>query len=242
EAASHIIFALDRSYSMSHNDRKPLENIRLGIREKIAQRHDNRLGAVYSFMETRLTSQRNLTKGAINKDTVSLILFNSSTIVPIENQPLSDLDKFLDIMIEHSPCDGTNFELAIQKAGFLIDKYYDPTKTNIIIFLSDGEGGSPDAQLENICRVNQQRGSLLYLYTILFGSDSNSQFVRFFDSDPSLVKMANIAQKYLPANSSPQSLKCQYTKTIDEIALANHFTIVAESLRRHKPSLMKKYF
>ncbi|CAH1767672.1 9095_t:CDS:2 [Entrophospora sp. SA101] len=246
EAAFHIIFALDRSYSMSHNDRKPLENIRLGIREKIAQRHDNRLGAVYSavysFMETRLTSQRNLTKGAINKDTVSLILFNSSTIVPIENQPLSDLDKFLDIMIEHSPCDGTNFELAIQKAGFLIDKYYDPTKTNIIIFLSDGEGGSPDAQLENICRVNQQRGSLLYLYTILFGSDSNSQFVRFFDSDPSLVKMANIAQKYLPANSSPQSLKCQYTKTIDEIALANHFTIVAESLRRHKPSLMKKYF
>ncbi|CAJ0912222.1 15411_t:CDS:2 [Entrophospora sp. SA101] len=195
---------------MSHNDRKPLENIRLGIREKIAQRHDNRLGAVYSavysFMETRLTSQRNLTKGAINKDTVSLILFNSSTIVPIENQPLSDLDKFLDIMIEHSPCDGTNFELAIQKAGFLIDKYYDPTKTNIIIFLSDGEGGSPDAQLENI------------------------------------LKMANIAQKYLPANSSPQSLKCQYTKTIDEIALANHFTIVAESLRRHKPSLMKKYF
>ncbi|CAJ0761535.1 24589_t:CDS:2, partial [Entrophospora sp. SA101] len=48
EAAFHIIFALDRSYSMSHNDRKPLENIRLGIREKIAQRHDNRLGAVYS--------------------------------------------------------------------------------------------------------------------------------------------------------------------------------------------------
>ncbi|CAJ0762989.1 13890_t:CDS:10 [Entrophospora sp. SA101] len=231
EAAFHIIFALDRSGSMGFNDRKPLENIRSNIRQKIAQKHNNRLGAVYSFMETRLTSQRNLTQGAINKDTISLILFNSSTIVPIENQPLSDADKFLGTMVQHNASGGTNFDLAIQKAGFLVDKYYDPTKTNIIIFLSDGKCGSPDARLENICRVNQQRGSPLYLYTVLFSSDSSS---------PSLVKMADIAQSHLPTNSSSQSLKCQFTRAIDEIALANYFTVVAESLRAHKPSLMKK--
>ncbi|CAJ0904909.1 2921_t:CDS:2, partial [Entrophospora sp. SA101] len=225
EAAFHIIFALDRSGSMGFNDRKPLENIRSNIRQKIAQKHNNRLGAVYSFMETRLTSQRNLTQGAINKDTISLILFNSSTIVPIENQPLSDADKFLGTMVQHNASGGTNFDLAIQKAGFLVDKYYDPTKTNIIIFLSDGKCGSPDARLENICRVNQQRGSPLYLYTVLFSSDSSS---------PSLVKMADIAQSHLPTNSSSQSLKCQFTRAIDEIALANYFTVVAESLRAHK--------
>lgn len=46
--AFHIIFALDRSGSMSGTDRKPLENIHSNISQKIAQSHNNRIGSVYS--------------------------------------------------------------------------------------------------------------------------------------------------------------------------------------------------
>jgi len=51
--------------------------------------------------------------------------------------------------------------------------------------------------------------------------------------------MANIAQSYHPANSSG-ALRCQFTRTVDEVKLVNHFTGVAESLRKHKPALLKK--
>ncbi|CAH1761819.1 14306_t:CDS:2, partial [Entrophospora sp. SA101] len=201
EAEFHVIFALDRSGSMSYTDSRPLENIRSDIRQKIAQKHNNRIGAVYSFMDTRLKSQQNQAHDAL-----------------------------LDKMMLHPARGGTNFDLAIQKAGFLIDKHYDPAKTNVVIFLSDGLCGAPDSRLETICKKNQQRGSPLYLYTVLFSSDSSS---------PSLEKMVTIAQKYLPANSSSKALKCQFTKAINEVALATHFTVVAESLS-HKPSLMRK--
>lgn len=52
--------------------------------------------------------------------------------------------------------------------------------------------------------------------------------------------MAKIAQSYHPQNSSSSALRCQYTRAIDEVNLMNHFTGVAESLRKHKPALLKK--
>ena len=73
--------------------------------------------------------------------------------------------------------------------------------------------------------------SPLYLYTVLFSSDTSS---------PSLERMSTIAQKYLPQNSLSQTLRCQFTKTIDEVALTKHFTSLAISLRDHKPSLLKR--
>ena len=48
EATFHIIFTLDRSGSMALYDRGPLETLRSDIFDKIEDRHNNRLGAVYS--------------------------------------------------------------------------------------------------------------------------------------------------------------------------------------------------
>jgi hypothetical protein len=73
--------------------------------------------------------------------------------------------------------------------------------------------------------------SPLYLYTVLFSSDSYSQ---------SLEEMAKIAQSYHSNNSSSGPLRCQFTRAINEVNLVNHFTGVAESLRKHKPALLKK--
>lgn len=53
--------------------------------------------------------------------------------------------------------------------------------------------------------------------------------------------MVKIAQSYHTTNTSSDMLQCQFTHTIDEVTLINHFTNVAASLRRHKPALLKKY-
>ncbi|PKY40275.1 hypothetical protein RhiirA4_531713 [Rhizophagus irregularis] len=165
------------------------------------------------------------------RDGVSLVLFNGDVIVPFENRDLTNPKDLLNMMLQNQASGGTNFDLAIQKAGLLITAYFNPTKVNIIIFLSDGECGTPKDQLDNICKQNQTRGSPLYLYTVLFSSDKHSH---------SLEEMAKIAQSYHSPNSSSGTLRCQFTRAIDEVNLVSHFTSVADSLRKHKPALLKK--
>src|SRR5688572_26507834 len=84
---------------------------------------------VYQFMETRInTAIQNKTT---LRDSVSLILFNSNVMVPFENRNLkdpNDTKDLLNIMLQNRASGGTNFDLAIQKAGYLITTYFDPTK------------------------------------------------------------------------------------------------------------------
>ncbi|POG65607.1 hypothetical protein GLOIN_2v1665293 [Rhizophagus irregularis DAOM 181602=DAOM 197198] len=235
EAAFHIIFALDRSGSMSYNDKRPIPNF--PIYNNLIRNHNNRTGAVYQavyqFMEARINSARanqNQLSSAM-RDSVSLILFDHEVTVPFENRDLTDPKDLLNSMLQHQARGGTSFDLAIQKAGFLITKYFDNSKANIVIFLSDGLCGVPANQLHTICNQNKTRGSPLYLYTVLFSSESQSN---------SLEEMAKIAQSYHPANTSSGALRCQFTRTVNEVNLVNHFTGVAESLRKHKPALLKK--
>ncbi|CAG8707200.1 8001_t:CDS:10 [Funneliformis caledonium] len=156
-----------------------------------------------------------------NKSTSSHILFNHEVIVPFEYQDLKDPKNLLDKMIEHQPCGLKNFELAIQKAGSLISSHYDSTRTNIIIFLSDGECDTPKRQLHDICKENQTRGSPLYFYTVLFSSVSNNF---------SLKEMTTIAQSYHTKSTSSSSLRCQFTHSTDKVHLVKYFTSVAKSL------------
>ncbi|CAG8434680.1 7782_t:CDS:10 [Diversispora eburnea] len=239
EATFHIVLVLDRSSSMSYSDKKPIKGANLPdpVYQNLVQKHNNRTGAVYSavysFLETRISTVKNNTPSNVAappKDIVSLILFDSSSEIIVENQKLDNSNYFMQEMLKHGPRGGTNFDMAIQKAGVVIDRHFDPLKTNIIIFCSDGECGVPENQLKQICSRNKQKGSPLYLYTILFGTDACST---------SLERMKDIAKSYHPAASSG-SLKCQFSKIMTEVNLVNHLTGVAESLRRHKPALLKK--
>ncbi|CAG8521350.1 2160_t:CDS:10, partial [Cetraspora pellucida] len=220
EGLFHIIFAIDRSGSMSSSDKKPQENT--PVYNLIKDKHYNRTGAVYSavysFMEARLAAQVRST----NKDTVSLILFNSEVIVPFENQVLTDSKMMLNQMLPHLAGGGTNFNLAIQKAGSLINNYFDPARANVIIFLSDGGCSTPTGQLEQICKYNSDKGNPLYLITVLFAGGSDSS---------SLREMAEIAGRHHPANKIGNDLRCHFTSVMSEINLVNTFTSVAESLR-----------
>ena len=62
------------------------------------------------------------------QDTISIILFNGQVIVPYENQSLTDADTILNNLLQNTTSGGTDFDLAIAKAGDLIDKYFDPIK------------------------------------------------------------------------------------------------------------------
>ncbi|CAI2161359.1 15834_t:CDS:10 [Funneliformis geosporum] len=210
-AAFHIVFVLDRSESMSYNDIKPSHWS--SIFKEMKANHNNRLGAaynaVYQFMETRLTStQDNQNQSSpVLRDSVSLILFDHNVIVPFENRNLTESGALLTTMLQYKTGGGKNFDLAIRKAGDLIYSYFDPTKTNVIILLSDGECGIPTNQLK-----------------ISINNDSQSQ---------SLEEMARIAQSYHPPNTSSDALRCQFVRTTNEPNLVNHFTSVAESLKKH---------
>ncbi|CAB4488183.1 unnamed protein product [Rhizophagus irregularis] len=197
------------------------------IYNDLTKKHNNRIGAVYQAVYLFMNARRNSTM----TDNISLILFNHKTIVPFEYQDLTNLKDLLNSMLQYEACGLINFDSAIQKAGVLIETHFDPTKVNVIIFLSDRECGTPTNQLNAICKQNKEKGSPLYLYTVLFGSDRHSN---------SLNKMAEIAQSYHPQNpSSKNALRCQFTSTADAGKLANYFNYVEESLRNHEPASLR---
>ncbi|GBC39328.2 hypothetical protein GLOIN_2v1773792 [Rhizophagus irregularis DAOM 181602=DAOM 197198] len=222
----HIIFVLDYSSSMTKQDIKPIQDF--PIYNDLTKKHNNRIGAVYQAVYLFMNARRNSTM----TDRISLVLFNHKTIVPFEYQDLTNLKDLLNSMLQYEACGLINFDSAIQKAGVLIETHFDPTKVNVIIFLSDRECGTPTNQLNAICKQNKEKGSPLYLYTVLFGSDRHSN---------SLNKMAEIAQSYHPQNpSSKNALRCQFTSTADAGKLANYFNYVEDSLRNHEPASLKK--
>ncbi|PKK70959.1 hypothetical protein RhiirC2_443579 [Rhizophagus irregularis] len=214
--AFHIIFVLDYSSSMSGQDIKPIQDF--PIYNDLTKMHNNRIGAVYQAVYLFMNARRNSAKITMPD-------------IPFEYRDLTNLKDLLNSMLQYKANGCTNFDNAIQKAGILIKTHFDPTKVNVIIFLSDGECGTPTNQLNAICKQNKEKGSPLYLYTVLFGSDQHSD---------SLEEMAKIAQSYHPQNSSPNALRCQFTSTADAVKLVNHFNYVEDSLRKHKPALLKK--
>ncbi len=81
-------------------------------------------------MEARIASAKanqNQASSAL-RDSISLILFDHDVLVPLENKDLTDPKVLLDEMLKERARGGTNFDLAVQKAGFLITCHFDPTK------------------------------------------------------------------------------------------------------------------
>ncbi|CAG8778073.1 9192_t:CDS:10, partial [Gigaspora margarita] len=212
-AAFHIVFVLDRSYSMSDGDQKPTSGTPFC---------KNRLGAAFEatdkFIKTRVNStlEQNANTTNIN-DIFSVILFNDNTEILFENQTISDIDFIQDKLKDKVPSGGTSFNEAVRRADRVIDKYFNSFRLNVIIFLSDGEDSLPEDELMKICQKNKEKGSPLYFNTIHFGSSDNNV----------LKEMANIAQKYHDTSSddtSSDNAQCKYTTTPDTISLINSFT------------------
>ncbi|CAG8691510.1 11749_t:CDS:10, partial [Racocetra persica] len=212
----HIIFVIDKSGSMRSTDCKPLCNITKLL--SLKHNHNNRLGAVmeavFTFIETRKKSRKSTQVGqmAIDRDTVSLILFNEKATVAFENRTLTNSEELLRVMKEYTAEGGTNFANGINKATKLIKTHRDPSKINLILFLSDGCGSAPEEELRHLCQLETDLGFMP------FNQKSNNSNVN------SLEKMVDIAKEYLPKAYDKDSLKCGYVHAVDEINLINHFT------------------
>ncbi|RIB20391.1 hypothetical protein C2G38_2035276 [Gigaspora rosea] len=111
--------------------------------------------SVFSFIETRKNLRKStpVVQMAIDRDTVSPVLFNSSATAIFENRRLSHSDELLQEMMKYSAGGVKNFAEGIKCASNLINKYHDPLKVNLVIFLSDGLGILPENKLRELCQL-----------------------------------------------------------------------------------------
>ncbi len=56
----------------------------------------------------------------------------------------------------------------------------------------------------------------------------------------SLQKMADIAAEYVPKTNDKGPLRCQYVLAMNQIKLTEHLIHLSDSLRKHRPMLMRK--
>ena len=89
--------------------------------------------AVYSFMDTRLqtryksSSKTPLITDRVDRDTISLVLFDDEAVIIFENERIN-ADLLFNKMLKYENRGGTDFGVAIDKADKLINKHFDATK------------------------------------------------------------------------------------------------------------------
>jgi hypothetical protein len=170
---------------MSKDDRLPLADA--PATDRIRQKANNRLGAVYSalysFWSARhaaVTSSQETT-GA-RRDAYSVIMFNATTENVVTNDFTSSPDELLDVVLNTGQKAGTNFVVALQAGQeVMVDNWNterfvtltfivvrlvaivtllfpNTHRTPIMIFLSDGECCVPDTAIQDLCRSAIQHG------------------------------------------------------------------------------------
>lgn len=274
QQAFHVIFVIDQSGSMASNDRQPLADGPAA--ERIRDRSNNRLGAVYSalysFWSARhatvaagqralgtqrrrdvysaissIWSARNIgarnvdatrgqEPGFMRQDAYSVMLFDDSTTIAVDNDVTSSPDQLLDIMLSHSANGGTNFSTALRAAQGMMVRNWSSERTPIMVFLSDGQCSVSDEVVRDLCRAALTHGKPLSFHSVSFGPDS---------SVPTLQRMAQIALEVqegapqhpgLPAGASaPPS---SFATALDTVRLTETFLGIADSMRKPRGSLV----
>ncbi|KAH9169262.1 hypothetical protein EDB89DRAFT_1854694 [Lactarius sanguifluus] len=224
---------------MSNIDRRPLDNA--PATDRIRERADNRLGAVYSALysfwsarHTAVTADQQ-TIGA-RRDVYSVILFNDTTKNVVVNDFTSSSDQLLDIVLNEQTKWGTNFAAALQAGQEVMTDNWSTERTPIMIFLSDGECRLPETEIQDLCRSAIQHGKPLSFHAVAFGPDGY---------DYTLRRMAQLAleiQRKAPPDPlfpAAARIPSSFTSALDTVRLAETFMGIAESLRKTRGSLMR---
>jgi len=117
-----------RSSSMSSRDLRPLQNTPSTAR--ISQRHNNRLGSVYSSLHGFWVSRQAAVDAArqnaavARRDGYSVILFHSSATTCLANDFTSSPDDLLNVILQHRTGRGTNFSEALAAAQALMVQHW----------------------------------------------------------------------------------------------------------------------
>jgi len=230
-----VVFIVDRSGSMSFNDRLPLADA--PMTNQIQQSANNRLGAVYSalysFWMARHTATAGRQTSGARRDAYSIILFNQTTANVLTNDFTSTPDELLDAMLRSQAYGGTNFSAALRAGQAVMEQHWSTERAPVMIFLSDGECSVPDTVTQDLCRSAVALGKPLSYHSISFGPESSSS---------SLRRMANLAlgvQNNAPRDPlMSQTVQSSFSIALDTVRLAETFLGIAESLRKPRGSLI----
>jgi hypothetical protein len=221
----HIIFLIDRSKSMSKDDRQPPHDS--PVYGKIRSRMNNRLGAVYSALYSFLSARQ--TAGH-QRDANTIILHAENTQTVCENDSTRSPAELLDLLLPNVPNGGNSFNKALKAADRAISTWWDDTRPPVIIFLSDGIASVTDSVVRSLFRKTAQNGKGLSLHAILFGPENTS------------IRMRHMVTVALDAQSKTPALACtpsSFHEALDSFQLSRTFLGIAESLSRPRGALMQ---
>jgi len=127
EQETHFIFVLDASGSMS------------------GERWQTLLQAIRSFIKTKMNASS-------LAHTMSCIVFNSEAQVQVPQSPLS----LSNVNLLRFTSGGTSFQAALQQVTDVLNGCPDDS-INVIVFMTDGNGDYPEAQLTELNSFNYLR-------------------------------------------------------------------------------------
>ena len=155
----------------------------LPVTNRIVQRANNRLGAVYSalysFWSARHAANAISQQDApARRDAYSIILFGESVSNVVTNDFESSADQLLDAVLEYQADECTDFTIALRSARTVMEQYfsaeryaqgafenfpfaYDVDRTPVVIFLSDGECEISDQTMQEFCQSAVDLGSVI---------------------------------------------------------------------------------
>ncbi|KAH9965565.1 hypothetical protein BGW80DRAFT_1345251 [Lactifluus volemus] len=231
QQAFHVMFVIDRSGSMSSSDRQPLNNA--PQTNRIRQRCNNRLGAVYSALYS-FWSARHAATTTATRQTVGARRDYTRPCNDFSSSP----DDLLNAVLNSWAGGGTNFSQALREGQAVMEQHWSTERTPVMIFLSDGECSVPDSAIQDVCRCAIRLGKSLSFHSVSFGPDSSSS---------SLRRMANLAleiQNNAPRDpqglrSAAASIPSSFAIALDTVQLAETFLGIAESMRKPRGSLMR---
>lgn len=118
---------------MSGGDRRPLDGT--PVTATLRQRHNNRIGAVYSSLFTFWQARHSaITAGATRRDAYSVLLFDHALYNAVTNDFTSTPEALLNSLIPYGAGGGTEFNMALQGAQRCIDDHWS-TERFVIDFL-----------------------------------------------------------------------------------------------------------
>jgi hypothetical protein len=123
---------------MSSSDRQPLNNA--PQTNRIRQRCNNRLGAVYSalysFWSARHAATTTATRQTVGarRDAYSIILFNEATTRVLANDFSSSPDDLLNAVLNSWAGGGTNFSQALREGQAVMEQHWS-TERHVNFFL-----------------------------------------------------------------------------------------------------------
>ncbi|KAF7370371.1 VWFA domain-containing protein [Mycena sanguinolenta] len=235
--AYHVIFVIDKSSSMKSTDFRPLPN-RRGT-DLIARYSNNRLGAVLSSLHAFWVSRssafsshsRRIAAPGGRRDAYSVIFFDRDATVCLQNDKDSTPDQLLHTLLGHTASPGTNSSVALSTAETVMRYCWSATLAPVVIFLSDGECGNAQANIESLSRAAVELGTPLSFHSVLFGTHAYGRY--------NLRNMAQFALNIQNAAPNYATIPSSFSEALDEVRLAEAFLGFAESLRKPRGALLR---